>query len=389
MFKKNRKFEILTPNGFQHFDGIQKLKKFGKVIITFENNLTLECALNHRILTTKEWKFAKDLKVDDDIFTTNTIVKIQKIHIVENESFEFFDPVNVRGNSSYYSNEIVSHNCEFLGSSGTLIAGWKLQQLIPSIPLMAREKLIKYEEPIKDHKYVCICDVSRGKGLDYSAFNIIDVTLMPYKQVCVYRDNMITPIDYADKIYHICKSYNDAQCLVELNDIGGQVADSIFYDYDYEYVLSTMNAGRQGKRIVNGYGKGIERGIRTTKTVKATGCAILKLLIEQDKLLINDKDTIYELSRFSRKNNSYEAEEGATDDLVMTFVLFAWLSDQEFFRDLTNINTLFSLKEKTEEQIQEELMPFGFYSDGVEDDYKIEDPIMPSWVFVNDSFETY
>ena len=390
MFKKNSKFEILTPTGFQHFDGIQKLKKEGKVIIYFENELKLECAINHKILTTKEWKFAKNLNDNDEIFTTKTIERIKNVEIIENEIFEFFDPVNVKGNNSYYSNEIISHNCQFLGSSGTLIAGWKLEQLskVSTIPIMAGECLTKYEEPVKDHIYICICDVSRGKGLDYSAFNIIDVTKMPYKQVCVYRDNMITPIDYADKIFHICKAYNNAQCLVELNDIGGQVADSIFYDYDYEFVLSTMNAGRQGKRVVNSYGKGIERGIRTTKTVKATGCAILKLLIEQDKLVIEDKTTISELSRFSRKNNSYEAEEGATDDLVMSLVLFAWLSDQEFFRDLTNINTLFSLKEKTDEQMQEELVPFGFYCDGIEDEHKIEDVPIPHWIFVNDYFDS-
>jgi hypothetical protein len=392
MFKGNKIYEILTPSGFQTFDGIQKLNKRGTVCIDLDCGNSLTCALNHNILTRNGWIPAKELSIFDKIFTNRGISTPTKISINFDELFEFFDPINVKGDSSYFSNNLISHNCQFLGSSGTLIAGWKLEQLatISTIPIMSRECLKKYEEPKEKHQYITICDVSRGKGLDYSAFSVIDVTSMPYKQVCVYRDNMITPIDYADKIFHICKSYNNAQCLVELNDIGGQVADSIFYDYDYEYVLSTMNAGRQGKRIVNGYGKGIERGIRTTKTVKATGCAILKLLIEQDKLLLNDRDTIAELSRFSRKNNSYEAEEGATDDLVMSLVLFAWLSDQEFFRDLTNINTLFSLKEKTEEQIQEELIPFGFYTDGVDDDdYRVEDPVVPNWVWINDQFDTY
>ena len=259
---------------------------------------------------------------------------------------------------------------EFMGSSGTLIAGWKLKELVHQVPIMFRDGLSQYEAPIKDHIYAIVADVSRGKGLDYSAMQLIDVTSMPYKQVCVYRNNMITPIDYADVLYRIAKTYNNASILVEINDIGEQVGQSLRYDFDYEGVLMTENGGRAGKRITSGYGgASADTGIRTTKPVKATGCSILKLLIEQNQLIINDFHSIEELSTFSRKNNSYEAEPGRHDDLVMGLVLFAWFSDQQYFKDYADINTLQKLREKTEEDIMEELLPFGFIDDGRDDTF--------------------
>jgi hypothetical protein len=253
---------------------------------------------------------------------------------------------------------------EFLGSSGTLISGWKLKELVHQIPLTFKDGLSLYQQPTANHNYVCIVDVSRGKGLDYSAFNIVDVTTMPYQQVCVYRNNMITPMDFAEVIYRLAKAFNNASILVEINDIGEQVGHSLHYDFEYENVLFTENSGRAGKKVSTGFGGNVDKGIRTTKTVKSVGCSILKLLIEQNQLVINDFHCIEELSTFSRKGNSYEAESGKHDDLVMGLVLFAWLSDQQYFKDYTNINTLMKLREKSEEEIMSDLLPFGFVDSG-------------------------
>lgn len=254
--------------------------------------------------------------------------------------------------------------CEFLGSSGTLISGATLKTLVSKIPLTDRDGLTMYEEPIKGNQYAISADVSRGKGLDYSAFQVIDVTKMPYKQVCVYRNNLATPLDYSSTLHRLGKAYNNASILVENNDAGCQVVDSLHYDYEYENVIYTENAGASGKRISAGFaGKTKERGVRTTKTVKAVGCSMLKLLVEQHQLIINDHQTIFELSRFSRKGNSYEAEDGCNDDLVMSLVLFAWMSDQQYFKDLTNINTLQHLRDKTDEELANEMFSF-FMDDG-------------------------
>ena len=277
------------------------------------------------------------------------------------------------------------YNCEFLGSSGTLIAGWKLKELVDQPPLVQKEGLTQYAASAENHVYIMICDVSRGKGLDYSAFQVIDVTKMPYQQVCVYRNNAVAPIDYADIIHRTGKAYNNASVLVEVNDIGEQVSHSLHYDFGYEHVLFTENAGRSGKRITGGFGGGsIDKGIRTTKIVKSVGCSIMKLLIEQNQLIINDYHTINELSTFSKKGTSYEAEPGKHDDLVMCLVLFAWLSEQQYFKDYTNINTLMSLREKTEEDMEQDLAPFGFFDDGREEyDEVIEKYVPESWMWNN------
>lgn len=257
--------------------------------------------------------------------------------------------------------------CSFLGSSGTLISGSALKSLSYSSPLIENNEGMKlYIAPEKNHRYAITVDVSRGKGLDYSAFHVIDITKMPYQQVCVFKSNMITPLDYSQMIFTSAKAYNDAAVLVEINDIGGQVADSLFYDFEYENIIYTENAGARGKRISAGF-KSAERGIRTTKTVKAIGCSMLKLLVEQHQLIINDFGTIQELSTFSKKGTSYEAEVGSNDDLVMGLVLFAWMSDQQYFKELTDISTLEKLRDKTEEQLEQELTPFGFISDGHEE----------------------
>ena len=258
------------------------------------------------------------------------------------------------------------YECQFLGSSGTLISGEKLKSLVIKQPIAQKDGICQYVAPVKDHLYAMVCDVSRGKGLDYSAFSVIDVSSMPYQQVCTFRDNFIGPVDYAAIIHRIGKLYNNAHVLIEVNDIGGQVSDTVFMDYGYEYLLFTENAGRSGKRISGGFGKNVDRGIRTTKTVKSIGCSIVKMLIEQDQLIINDFETIQELARFSKKGASFEAESGSHDDLVMTLVLFAWLVDQSYFKEITDINTLMQLREKTEQQVDEDLLPFGFIMNGSE-----------------------
>lgn len=267
---------------------------------------------------------------------------------------------------------------QFLGSSGTLIEGSKLKELVIRTPVVEANNLKMYEKPQENHTYVLIADVSRGKGLDYSAFSVIDVTSMPYQQVVAFRDNMITPIDYSEIIHRISKNYNDAYVLVEVNDIGEQVTETLHFDFEVETLLYTESAGSKGKRISGGFGRNVDKGIRTTKSVKAIGCNMLKMLVEQDQLIVNDFDTINELSTFSRKGVSYEAEPGAHDDLVMGLVLFGWLTDQNFFKEITDINTMMKLKQKSEEELISDLTPFGFSMNDVaeEEDITYSNPFL-------------
>jgi hypothetical protein len=246
------------------------------------------------------------------------------------------------------------------GSSGTLIAGWKLVELDEDVrdPKAKIGEICIFEEPLKEHIYVLISDVSRGKGLDYSTFQVIDISEMPYKQVATYRNNMIVPTEFAEVVNRIGNYYNTASVLVEINDIGEQVADLLFDDYEYENVLLTHGDGKSGKKITQMWSERVDRGVRTTKTVKATGCAILKLLVEQDQLLLKDFHTIEEFKTFSRKNNSYEAEENKHDDMVMPLVLLAWMTDQDYFKILTDINTLSKIRDRAKEDMENELSSF-------------------------------
>lgn len=261
----------------------------------------------------------------------------------------------------------VEYECAFEGSSGTLISGATLKRLKPITPIARNKSIRQYEAPVPGHNYVISVDVSRGKGLDYSAFHVIDVTTTPFKQVLVFHDNMVTPPDYAVSVFQFARMYNEAYVLVEVNDIGGQVSDALHEEFEYENIIYTESSGRSGKKVSGGFGRSADRGIRTTSTVKKLGCSILKLLIEQDQLTINDKETIQELNTFSKKGQSYEAEQGKHDDLVMGLVLFAWLSQDKFFVEINDVEVMKRMRERTSEEAEEELVPFGFRRDGLED----------------------
>jgi hypothetical protein len=247
--------------------------------------------------------------------------------------------------------------CEFMGSAGTLLSSVALKSLAFVKPIHLSENGIKvYQAPIPEHNYVIIADTARGRGLDYSAFSVIDVTSIPYKQVCIYKDNNISPIVYPSIIRRMGEYYNSAYVLIEINDNGQQVVDSLFDEYEYENILSTVEI--KGKIAITwGYGNKSYRGVRTTKSVKRLGCSIMKNLIEAQQLIIQDFDTISELSTFISNGTSFEAAEGSHDDLVMTLVLFAWLTNQKFFSELTNTDIRLKLYEEQMKQIEEERLP--------------------------------
>lgn len=252
----------------------------------------------------------------------------------------------------------------FIGSSGTLINGATLKILSADTPIHDSDGLKLYEEPVKGHTYVALVDVSRGKGLDYSTIQVIDVSTTPNKQVMTYRNNRILAFDFASVIDYIGKYYNMAYVLIELNDNGLNVSDALFMYYEYENLISTESKGRAGKQVSAGFGNNVERGITASTTTKSAGCAILKPLIEQGKLLIRDKDTIMELNTFSQKGASYEAEEGKHDDMVMPLVWYAWLTGQAYFKNLTERDMISEMREVSERELAEMMLPMGIVNDG-------------------------
>ena len=263
----------------------------------------------------------------------------------------------------------IEFECEFLGSVDTLIAPSKLRTLVYDSPKKRNAGLDVYEDPQEKHDYLITVDVARGVGNDYSAFTIIDITQFPHKMVAKYRNNEIKPMLFPSIIHDVAKSYNNAFVLCEVNDVGDQVASILNYDLEYENVLMCSMRGRAGQVVGQGFsGKKTQLGLKMSKTVKKVGCLNLKTMIEEDKLYLNDYETIAELTTFIQRSNSFEAEEGCNDDLAMCLVIYAWLVAQDYFKELTDQDVRKRLYDEQKNQIEQDMAPFGFISDGIMDD---------------------
>ena len=266
--------------------------------------------------------------------------------------------------------------CQFLGSSNTLINGRTLSVMSSIDPVFHNELgLDLYENPVKDRFYVISVDVARGVGGDFSAFTIVDVTEMPYKLVGKFKNNMIAPMLFPDVIFKAAKDYNNAFVLVETNDIGGQIADILHKDLEYENILRTFSENGR-TYLTAGFNKTTTLGVRTTKSVKRQGCFAIKSLLEEKKLNIFDADIIHEFSTFVEKNGSYVADETYHDDLVMTLVLFGWLTTNQYFTELTDINVRDKIYKQQMLQIEDSLTPFGFIDRGDEEVLEVADNVV-------------
>ena len=263
----------------------------------------------------------------------------------------------------------VEFECEFLGSVDTLITPSKLRMMPYKDPIQQKKGLAVYEQVIPEHNYIITVDVSRGVGNDYSAFVVLDTTAIPYKVVARYKNNQIKPIVFPNLIVDVAMNYNNAYILCEVNDIGGQVADIIQYDLEYENLLMVSMRGRAGQQLGQGFsGKKTQLGIKMSTAVKQVGCSNLKALIEDDKLLVEDYDTIAELTTFIQKGQSFQAEDGCNDDLAMCLVIFSWMAMQPYFKEMHDNDVRQRIYEDQRDQIEQDMAPFGFVSDGLEED---------------------
>ena len=259
-------------------------------------------------------------------------------------------------------------DCEFLGSANTLINPSKIKTMAFYNPIQSNAGLDMYEKPREGATYVLVADVARGTNNDYSAFIVFDVSTVPYKIVAKYRNNEIKPLLFPNIIHDVAKAYNEAYTLIEVNDIGEQVATALQFDLEYENLIMASMRGRAGQVVGGGFSGGkAQLGVRTTKAVKKLGCSNLKRIIETDKLIITDYDLINEFSTFILKGQSYEAEEGHTDDLAMCCVLFSWLIEQTYFKELTDDDIRARMFQEQQHQLEQDMAPFGFIDDGLGD----------------------
>jgi len=259
--------------------------------------------------------------------------------------------------------------CEFLGSIDTLITPAKLRSMTYREPIKSNAGLDVHVQPIENHSYMMTVDVSRGVANDYSAFVVFDVTEIPYKIVAKFRDNEIKPLIFPAKIYEVARAYNQAFVLIEVNDIGEQVANAMQFDMEYDNLIMASMRGRAGQVLGGGFSGGrAQLGVRTTKAVKRIGCSNLKQLVEDNKLIVEDLEIINELSTFVSKGRSYEGDDGCNDDLVACLFIFAWATDQQYFKELSDQDIRATMMREQQDSLEQDMAPFGFVINGLEEE---------------------
>jgi hypothetical protein len=282
-----------------------------------------------------------------------------------------------------YNQEVL---CKFLGSSLTLINSDTIEYMSTCPTVYSKDGLDLYEFPVKaqldedteeligkSHAYVIVADTAKGVGGDYSAFIIMDVSSVPYKLVGKFRDNKIAPMLYPSVIYKVARDYNMAYVLIEINS-SEQVAHIMHNELEYENLIFVNRDTKTGQTVTGGFGGGkTQLGVQTDKRVKRIGCFTFKSLVEEKKLLITDADTISEISTFIQVKDSYAADDGYHDDLVMPLVLFSWLTTNPYFKELNDVNIREAMYQARIKQIEEDIVPFGFAFNGTEEDYSVED----------------
>ena len=367
MFKKNSRFQISTPSGFKDFIGVQEVCREGQIEIGLENDTILKCSPNHRVSTIEGMKLAKNIVLQDMVETKYghfPVIRLDSTSGVHS----FYDIVGVE-DGEFYANTVRTHNCDFVGSSDTLISASKISSLHFLSPISSTpEGLDIYIPPEKDHIYTLTVDSARGEGLDYHAFSVIDSTKTPYVQVAKFRNNTISHQLLPTHIKKVAEYYNEAYVLVELNDLGEHVASILARDLEYANMIMVSSKKNNGGQSADGGfgGSKPQHGVRMSHVTKKTGCSVLRDMVEGDKLQVFDFDTISEFSTYTLTKNSYAASEGFYDDLVSSLVLFAWLTTQQYFKDYTDTDIRQRLFEDTIRKIEEAILPFGFISDGLE-----------------------
>lgn len=256
--------------------------------------------------------------------------------------------------------------CEFLGSSNTLIHPSVLSRLVFFPPSVTNQGVNIFSDPKKGHQYFMTVDLAEGLGQDSSAFTVIDVTTVPYEVVATYQSSTVSELLLPTLLMNVARYFNQAWVLVETN-IGSQVVNILHQDLEYENIVTTKTSGRKGVMLGSG-GQQSRLGVKTTKVTKRIGCSNLKSMVESDKIKLNDFNVIQQLSTYVADKSSFNAEEGHHDDLVMCLVLFSWMVSQEYFKELSDTDVRQRILEENERQMEDAMSPFGFQDDGMPDE---------------------
>ena len=353
MFVPNHHYEILTPLGYRTFTGLHAIVR-ATIRIFNDEVCLLEGSPKHRVWTSYGWQTLEQLNVGDSVFI-NDGSHVIITHVEYKEEQPLFDPIDVdHPEQAFYTNKVVSHNCSFMGSANTLIPAHKLTMLGYKEPIETRGDLKIYTRPVKAnddgpaHVYQITVDIGMGQGLDYSVINVTDLSENPFRQVAVWRNNVLSATMLAPIIRDIGNYYNQAFVLMEINLEGHAVAEMLHTELEYSGVMTVTPHPKKGQLLSGGFGLKSRFGLKMTEATKRIGCSGLKTLFEQDKYIISDYQTLRELTTFVVHNNSYEAEVGNNDDIVMCLVLMGWLTLQLGFENYVGLSMRRLLMEKRE-----------------------------------------
>lgn len=378
-FRVNTQYEILTPSGFQKFRGIRKQRK--RVCrLEFDDGSFLVATPEHLLLTPDGWQTVKQCQ--NDTLVCGVEGDTHRITLKSAPYTEWvYDPIEVANGAAYNSGTVVSHNCSFLSTSYTLVRAQVLQSMRHMKPVQSEED--GYQEfipPDESRTYLMTVDTAAGQGLDYSTFVITDVSQMPYRIVATFANNKVTTMEFPAILMKYAKRYFMPWLMIEVNDIGRDVAHIMIRDFEYPRFMSTATEKRLGQRLTFNSRMQRSLGVRMTAGVKRSGCAVLKGLIEKGQLEINDYRVIQQLSVFVQQGSTFKAQSGFHDDLVMPLVTLGWVSLQPNFAEVTvtrALDTYIDVAKGTKETIHpvelpntEMPDPVGIFTDFMDD----EDP---------------
>ena len=331
-FINSNRFTIETTDGYSSFDGIAKHLVNSTLKIYFGTQF-IEVSKNHKFIVFGDTVQADTLKIGDRLQTKNGEVRITNI-VDCNESKYVYDILETT-NHSYIANGVINHNCDFIGSSYTLIDSKILSEMKSAEPEFKYDNLLDvYEEPIQHHKYILSADPAKG-GLDAFAVQIIDISSKPFKQVAsaqIFKCNYQKMPMFLDEWG---KRYNNAFMIVENNEgAGTYCATALQSEYEYPNLYFDKTTNGKKKQYA---------GFRTTPKSRNLILDTLKLFVNEKLLIVNDKNTINEFFTFIIKDGKYQADDGCHDDMIMSLALaFAPFSDTKNFEDLPKlINSLY------------------------------------------------
>ena len=183
---------------------------------------------------------------------------------------------------------------------------------------------------------------------------MIDISTKPFEQVAVYRNNTISPLLFPNVIYKYANVYNEAYVIVEANDQGTLVTNGLYHELEYGHLH--MESVIKADRL----------GIEMTRKVKRIGCSAIKDILEANKLIVKDTQTILEMSTFVARGQSYEASEGNHDDLMMNLVLFGYFAISSSFEQITDVSLKEMMFKQKMDEIEADVLPFGYIDDGLD-----------------------